>query len=291
MKKSDTAKIGLAAIGVGIIGYGLYSMKKDTERIFNDPGSFLAGLFGGLGESIGGSGRTGTEADSGSSTKSFIKDTVEYITKPEEIVKSKNTEIYAENPDPTTKTQYGTAGPLAGFTDVVTKGPIGVIGNVISDLGAMINPMPDDLKVAQTKYASGDFGVEDVAGKDSLYRKLFIKEKEYEAPDSLFETSKEIVTMSTIRETLDVNVPSKYVDNVKSGSSKTGNLTITPVSGINPTDTIFDVKKSLDVNIPMTGASTGTKYTEKSSSSSSSKSYTDSTGRTYTPTSTVKAKW
>ena len=237
--KKNSIKIGLGVIGVGIIGYGLYSMKKDTERLFNAPGSFLDGLFGGI--SLGGSGLPGAE------TQPVIRDTLEYITKPEERVIAKNAEIYAYNPDQTTKTQYGTAGPLAGFTDFVTKGPIGVIGNVIADIGSSINPMPDDLKATQTKYASGNFGVEDIAGQDSLYRKLFIKE------------------------------------------SKTGNLPIVPSSSIKSGDTIFDVKKSLDVSVPMTGASPATKYTEKASSSSSS--YTDSTGRTYTPTNTIKAKW
>jgi hypothetical protein len=62
--------------------------------------------------------------------------------------------------------------------------------------------------------------------------------------------------------------------------------------GTKYTDTILDVKKSLDLNIPMAGASPVTKYTEKtSSSSSSSNGYTDSTGRVYTPTNVIKAKW
>lgn len=253
--KKNTVKIGLGAIGVGIIGYGLYSMKKDTEKLFNAPGSFLDGLFGPDGI-LGGSGLPGTETEpvnSGNTTKKFLDDTLEYITKPEERVKAKNAEIYAENPDQTTRTQYGTAGPLSGFTDLVTKGPIGILGNVIADIGSSINPMPDDLKATQTKYASGNFGVEDIAGQDSLYRKLFIKESS------------------------------------PSGSSKTGSLPIVPASSIKSDDTILDVKKSLDLNIPMTGASPVTKYTEKASNSSSS--YTDSTGRVYTPTSVIKAKW
>ena len=289
--KKDTVKIGLGVIGVGIIGYGLYSMKKDTERLFNGPRNFLDGLFG-PDAIIGGSGQPDTETEpvnSGNTTKKFLDDTLEYITKPEERVKAKNAEIYAYNPDQTTRTQYGTAGPLAGFTDLVTKGPIGILGNVIADIGSSINPMPDDLKATQTKYASGNFGVEDIAGPDSLYRKLFIKE--YEAPDTIFELSKEPVTMPKIRETLDVNVPSKYIDSVKTGSSNTGNLPIVPSNSNKPIGTIFDVKKSLDVNVPMAGASTGTKYTEKTSSGSSSSSYTDSTGRVYTPTNTIKAKW
>ena len=255
--KKNSIKIGLGAIGVGIIGYGLYSMKKDTERLFNAPGSFLDGLFGGI--SLGGSGLPGAE------TQPVIRDTLEYITKPEERVIAKNAEIYAYNPDQTTKTQYGTAGPLAGFTDFVTKGPIGVIGNVIADIGSSINPMPDDLKATQTKYASGNFGVEDIAGQDSLYRKLFIKESKTDN----FQMGTNVAEIKTYQQAASLG------------------LGLAPLA----VNTQSDVKKSSDIYFPVLEAGPTTKYTEKASSSSSSKSYTDSTGRTYTPTNTIKAKW
>ena len=278
MKAADKAKLGLGVIGAGIIGYGLYSMKKDTENILNAPRNFLDGLFGG--ESLGGSGLPGTETDankSGSSTKRFLEDAVEYITKPEEIVKAKNVEIYSENPDPTTRTQYGTAGPLSGFTDLVTKGPIGILGNVIADIGSSINPMPDDLKATQTKYASGNFGVEDSAGQDSLYRKLFIKESKTDN----FQMGTNVAEIKTHQQAVSLG------------------LGLAPLA----VNTQSDFKKSSDIYFPVleaspatkytekTKASTGTKYTEKTSSGSSSSSYTDSTGRVYTPTSVIKAKW
>ena len=260
--KKDTVKIGLGAIGVGIIGYGLYSIKKDTERLFNAPGSFLDGLFG----SLGGSGLPGAEtqpANSGDTTKKFLEDAVEYITKPEERVASKNVEIYSENPDQTTRTQYGTAGPLAGFTDLVTKGPIGVIGNVIADIGSSINPMPDDLKATQTKYGSGNFGVEDIAGQDSLYRKLFIKESK----TGNLQMGTNVAEIKTHQQAVSLG------------------LGLAPLA----VNTQSDFKKSSDIYFPALEAGPATKYTEKASSSS--KSYTDSTGRTYTPTNTIKAKW
>lgn len=270
MKKSDKAKIGLGVIGVGIIGYGLYSMKKDTEQFLKGPGSFLGGLFGPDGI-LGGSGLPGTETEpvnSGNTTKKFLDDTIDYITKPEERAKAKNAEIYAYNPDPTTRTQYGTAGPLGGFTDLVTKGPIGVLGNVIADIGASINPMPDDLKQAQSKYASGNFGVEDIAGKDSLYRKLFIKEPSTSKTGSL-PMGTNVAEIKTHQQAVSLG------------------LGLAPLA----VNTQSDFKKSSDIYFPVLEAGPATKYTEKTSSSSPANSYTDSTGRVYTPTNVIKAKW
>lgn len=178
MKKATTVKLGLGVIGAGIIGYGLYSMKKDTEKLFNAPGNFLDGLLGSDGI-LGGGGLPIDEA------KEYLREA-----------------------GSTTKSSF-----IDGLTDGLSM-----------SLGLGLPPSALNTNLGKTGT------------------------KEYKAPDSIFETSKEPVTMSTI-------------------------------------------KKSLDLSIPMAGASPGTKYTEKTSSGNTANGYVDSTGRVYTPTETIKAKW
>lgn len=186
MKKTTTVKLGLGAIGVGIIGYGLYSMKKDTEKLFNAPGNFIDGLFG-PDSVLGGSGLPDAEVISkaGSTAKSSFID-----------------------------------GLVDGLS--ISLG-LGLPPSALNPNEKTVN-LPMGTNVAEIK------------------------------------TRQQAVSLGLGLAPLAVNTQS-------------------------------DFKKSPDIYFPVLEASPGTKYTEKTSSGNTAKGYTDSTGREYTPTNVIKAKW
>lgn len=245
MKKSDTVKIGLGAAAVGIVGYGLYSMKKDTEKLFNGPKSFLDGLFGPDGL-LGGSGLPGDETqpvNSGSSAKkpTILPDLNGLATKLNPLSSENLDNFYNKSGE----AAIGTASwswdkytgllksdPLYGMKLGVSLLPGGSVAVGIS------NKMGGLFDSPQSKTDNFQMGT-DVS-----------KIKSHRQADSLG------LGMAPLAVNIDA-----------------------------------DFKKSSDIYFPALEAGPTTKYTEKTSSGSSSKSYTDSTGRVYTPTNVIKAKW